>query len=36
MPDKKISRADRRPAAVLGLCAFVTLAVLAVDFRGPA
>ena len=27
---------NRRPAVVLGLCAFVTLAVLAVDFFGPA
>lgn len=37
MPKKKSRRAtDRRPAAVLGLCAFVTLAVLAVDFLGPA
>jgi adenylate cyclase len=26
---------NRRPAVVLGLCAFVTLAVLAVDFLGP-
>jgi len=27
---------NRRPAVVMGMCAFVTLAVLAVDFLGPA
>ena len=31
-----IRDSNRRPAVVMGLCAFVTLAVLAVDFLGPA